>query len=272
MGIKEKDLEELILNLLNTSGEVRETIRKICGGGQFSPKETEHDHSDSQRIPLLEAKLNEAETSFRAAKTKVTQLENEISTLKIELTSLNNTIQQKDSEIEKLRLEKCSLEGIIEEENADIDKMKQIIDQLKERFIAPIDLLQKYKTLSSSIRTGLSNIICDENEILFIASCSTSDHLKAIWVYIKKLIGTNGDEREIEILMSIFDYFFDVLNSSLSESMYIRDDVEEGDIFDEDKYDRCTGCPTSGRISQVMLRGYISNNTKKSICRSLVRI
>ena len=37
--------------------------------------------------------------------------------------------------------------------------------------------------------------------------------------------------------MSIFDYFFDVLNSSLSEPMYIRDDVEEGDIFDEDKYD-----------------------------------
>ena len=126
--------------------------------------------------------------------------------------------------------------------------------------------------LSASVRTGLSDIICDKNEILFIASCSTSEHLKSIWIYIKKLIGTNGDSSEIEILKDIFDYFFDVYNDSLSEPAYVRDDVEEGYIFDDDRYDRCTGCPASGQISQVMLRGYISINTRKSICRSLVRI
>ena len=133
-------------------------------------------------------------------------------------------------------------------------------------------LLDRYRTLSATIRTGLSDVICDKDEILFIASCSTSDHLKAIWTYTKKLAGSNGDANSIEVLKDIFDYFFEIFNSSLREPMYARDSVEVGYSFDDDKYDRCAGSATSGKITQVILRGYKSVNTGAIICRSLVRV
>ena len=54
--------------------------------------------------------------------------------------------------------------------------------------------------------------------------------------------------------------------------MYARDSVEAGYSFDDDKYDRCTGSATSGKITQVILRVYKSVNTGAIICRSLVRV
>ena len=54
--------------------------------------------------------------------------------------------------------------------------------------------------------------------------------------------------------------------------MYARDSVEVGYSFDDDKYDRCAGSATSGKIAQIILRGYKSVNTGTIICRSLVRV
>ena len=221
-------------------------------------------------------------------------LENEYQVLKKSLSSCEYNLQNKEAELERQKDSFRSLEAefkqsenslqVLQHNYRDLEsKEKNTADslrkvqaeakQLKEHFSEPIEYLKKYRSLSEDVRTGLSDVICDKNEVLFIVSCSTSERLGAIWDYIKKALSDKArTEREICTLNEIFDYFFHIYNSSLSEPMYIRDNVDNGDPFDDDMHIRYPGSSTSGQISKVMLRGYHSKNTGKIIRSSLVRL
>ncbi len=307
MGIKENDLEELILELLDKSPAIREKILKICSAsygsniavntnaGQFS--EQKMGLFDRKKISSLEAKieqlksqLNQLNSDYKRTYDKMQeyknysmQLKSECGKLENENSSLENEVSALKKEIKEVKLESERRLKDYERENENLKEVEKSLSSslekvnnsfkiLKEHFFNPVTLLDRYKSLSISVRTGLSDIICDKNEILFIASCSTPDHLKAIWTYTKKLAGNNNDTTAVEVLKDIFDYFFDVFNESLGEPVYVRDDVETGWLFDDDEYDRYIGSATSGKITQVILRGYKSLNTGAVICRSLVRV
>lgn len=207
-------------------------------------------------------------------------LENKYQVLEKSLSSCKYNLQNKEAELErkkdsfkKLQSDYQSLESKEKNTADSLRKAQGEAEQIKERFSKPIEYLKKYRSLSEDVRTGLSDVICDKNEVLFIVSCSTSERLGAIWDYIKKALSDKArTEREICTLNEIFDYFFHIYNSSLSEPMYIRDNVDNGDPFDDDMYIRYPGSSTSGQISEVMLRGYHSKNTGKIIRPSLVRL
>ncbi len=298
MGIKEKNLEALILELLDSSQEVQRKIRSICSTSEkfrensqtVSPVRKKFDDSETER---LKNQLRQSQAEYQQASAKAQkyeslylQLQSEYNGLKSENKNSEDKISRLESNLKKIKSESEITEkrfrdlkndylNIQENQqnlSASLAKANDNIQKLKERFDKPVILLEKYKSLPATIRTGLSDVVCDKNEILFIASFSASEHLKAVWTYTKKLAGSNGDESSIEVLKDIFDYFFEIFNSSLRQPMYVRDNVEVGYSFDDDKYDRCTGSATSGKISQVIMRGYKSVNTGAVICRSLVRV
>ena len=300
MGIKENDLEGLILDLLDKSTAVRKKIVKICSesqgsnmavrtnAGHFSEQKT--GLFDRKKISSLEATVEQLKSQLKQTYDKMQEyknysvkLQSECSKLETENGGLENEISALKKEIKEVKLESERRLKDYERENENLKEVEKSLSSslekvnnsfkiLKEHFFNPVTLLDRYKSLSISVRTGLSDIICDKNEILFIASCSTPDHLKAIWTYTKKLAGNNNDTTAVEVLKDIFDYFFDVFNESLGEPVYVRDDVETGWLFDDDEYDRYIGSATSGKITQVILRGYKSLNTGAVICRSLVRV
>lgn len=293
MGIKEKELEDLILDLLDKSSAIQKKVRSICDvsqntsskSGWFDRKNSAHD------IDQLKSQLNQCKNDYQNAMENAKEYKNKAEQLQakcIRLESNNQNLEDQTIDLKKsLERAKTETAGYVKQLNdmerkyedlkeherelsVSLDKANKFVKILKDRFSEPVLLLDRYKNLSISVRTGLSDIICDRDEILFIASCSTPEHLKAIWTYTKKLAGNNGDTEEFEILKNIFDYFFEVFNNLLNEPMYVRDDVEEGFLFDDDKYDRYTGSATSGRITKVVLKGYRSLNTGMTICRSLV--
>lgn len=310
MGIKEKELETLVLNLLDTSPAIQRKIRGICSTNQEPTTMSAPNTSlsadskagffDKRKISTLEStieqlksQLSQCQSEYRQATSKIqeyknfsAQLQSQCNSLETDKSSLESKVSRLESDLKKAKAEQETSEqrfGELERENSrlkeaehslasKLEEADKKISILKERFSNPVILLDRYKSLPASIRTGLSDVICDKDEVLFIASCSTSEHLKAIWTYTKKLAGSNGDANGVEVLKGIFDYFFDVFNSSLREPMYVRDSVEVGYSFDDDKYDRCAGSSTSGKITQVILKGYKSVNTGAIICRSLVRV
>lgn len=307
MGIKESELEKLILELLDKSPEIRRKIVKICSESQnsnigvntnavqFSEQKT--GFFDGKKVSSLEAtieqlksQLNQRNSDYKQTYEKMQEYKNCYLKLQSEYRELSDENSRLEDEVSALKkgIKEIKLESErrlkdYERENENLKEVKKSLTSslekannnfriLREHFFNPVTLLERYKSLSVSVRTGLSDVICDKNEILFIASCSTPDHLKAIWTYTKKLAGNNSDNSAVEVLKDIFDYFFDVFNESLGEPIYVRDDVETGWLFDDDEYDRYIGSATSGKITQVILRGYKSLNTGAVICRSVVRV
>lgn len=267
---KIKDLEEQILYILDISEPVKSKIRKICnthtdsdftyGSVEYrtkNPSERSNTVSESDNDRLL-AQLDKYKKLLEQQKAESEKVVLENRTLNKEITELRHELETTKTESEKCKTAMNSLE--------------KKYDLLKKHFSSPVILLDKYRSLPISIRNGLSDIICDKDEILFIASCSSPEHLKAIWNYTKALAGNNANENELNIMKEIFDYFFDVFNNSLSEPVYERDKVEPGIVFDDEKFDRCIGSATCGKITGIILRGYRSINTGAVICRSLVRL
>jgi len=284
MGSSDKDFEKVILRLLDESPAIQKKIRNICFVISQSKDNMERfDLSENKRLSDLENQVKKFEFQtknlknqldfkaneydsllemFRSLEMQKSRLENE---LKTEKTNYQSTIVNYENEIKHHKEKQQGLTDSLEKANSYIAVMNR-------NFSDPVKLLERYRSLSVSTRTGLSDVICGKNVILFIASCSTAEHLKSLWIFTKRLYSSQGDPNEIKILTDIFDYFFDIFNNSLSEPMYVRDNVENGCFFNDDRYDRCIGSSTSGRITQVIIRGYSSINTGEPICRSLVRV
>ncbi|MCI5845985.1 MAG: hypothetical protein MRZ94_09430, partial [Oscillospiraceae bacterium] len=140
------------------------------------------------------------------------------------------------------------------------------------QFQEPVACLAMYRSLSETTRDGLSDVVCDKNEVLWIASCTSADHLKKIWEYTKEILSDEERQEDVEILKKIFDYFFDIYNASLPEPIYQRDDIQIEDEYDDEKHIRSRDSETSGLITKILLRGYYSINTGYAICKSVVKI
>ena len=285
MGIKEKDLEGLILQLFDTSPEIQNKIRNICG---ISHRETEISNESAcvrntvdkrnnidVDISRLNSEIIKYKKEYQTAIEAKLKYESKISEIKEYCKKTENEKKQLEISIKNLENELANVKDELGKAKNALAVLKQENNELikeKNTFSMPVSLLARYKSLSLSIKEGLSDIICDKNEVLFVASCSSSEHLKSIWIYTKRLIANNGEINEIEVLKDIFDYFFEMFNNALSEPVYVRDEVEIGMVFDDDKYDRSSDSSTSGTIKKVLLKGYSSINTRNIICRSLVKV
>ena len=268
-----RKLESSILNLLDTSSAIQEKIRCICSQTPNATIELKNQLAECQdKYQQAVLDIQKYKDSYLQLQSKCNNLENQYSLVENDLRKTKLELVSSEKRIKEYEIANAQLK---EQEQSLSDMLMKVNDNmqsLKEQFSDSITLLERYKSLSSSIRTGLSDVICDKNEIFFIVSCSTPEHLKAIWTYTKRLAGSNDNVNGVEVLKDIFDYFFEVFNCSLQEPMYVRDNVEEGYSFDDDKYDRGKGSLTSGKITQVILRGYKSINTGTIICRSVVRV
>ena len=246
----------------------------------------------------LEQTCQKFEDELSQKKNEIQKLERKLKAIEIDYQNLESHISKKEDAYQRILKENDRIKNEIEQmeqkniayeenekkliaQNHELEEQMEILENQKNEIQnhfnrvldKPEQLLKAYRQLSPTIQNGLRNVICKEDEILFSISCSTQEHLKNIWDYIKNGIGNEKfKENEIEILKEIFDYFFDLFNRSLPEPLYKRDDVNVGELFDEDCHYRAQGSSTSGRITEVLLRGYRSNNTNNIICRSYVRI
>ena len=281
---KEKNIQ-YIYSVISESPEIQDLIIRIVKNDLSASVYNRND--DSQKIKelksnleLSEAKLHEINEDlkqykdyYHALKPKADKYDvllNENDTLKKAVEKYRSDSQSYLSKIRSLEENIGSLEQDKAKLLNELMSAKDTIQTLKKQFEVPVKYFEMYKTLSVSVRRGLENVINDRDQIAFMVSCSCENNLSSIWEYIKDL-SANTDSNDFNVLSSIFDYFFDVFNASLSEPKYKRDDVEIGDELDDDYHDRCSGSATSGEIKKIVLKGYRSVNTGKIIHKSLVK-
>lgn len=277
MIVKEKDARYFV-EVIKQSLEVQELIRHIAAGGDVpsiprasdGESETERLHAQisglKTQLEQADGQLKKFQEFYRQAKSQLDRyagLQGELAGKKSELEQKKSEIVQLNDSIRTLEAEKVQL-------SSELKRAKEEANSLKSRFELPAKYFELYRKLSGTLRAGLENVICDKNEITFIVSCSNENNLSSIWEYAKD-ISNDPENEEFKILVQIFDYFFDRFNESLPEPKYTRDDVEIGDYLDEDKYDRCCGSATSGDITEIILRGYQSRNTGRTIHKSIVK-
>ena len=270
MGLKAKDLIEVI----SGSPEVQKLIRTIAGTEQAEKKFD--DSAYIEKINGLNAELVKYKNVYTNLKDINSQNEGTISDLKTEIAAANKKYESLNGKyaqlLEDSKNETKKNKEEIRRLKAEYDNCRNECDELKKQFSKPVKYLEMYRSLSEMVHDGLENVVCDKDEIHFIASCTSDERLKQIWNYTKNIIGNNGDSRDIEVLKEIFDYFFDLYNESLSVPAFRRDDVEIGDSFDDDKHSRCRESRTSGEISKIIFKGYCSVNTGNIICKSVVKV
>lgn len=267
---------ENICKAIRESQELQNLIREIAWAGKQSC--FNEGNSNSKEIEELYQKLSQSKVELQATSQSLEKYKSlylnskkNIEMLSRDVESYKLEVNRKDAEIKELKNKISSLESEKNSLIAEIGLEKEHTRQLKQLFENPIGYYELYKELSDSVKIGLENVINSENELSFIVSCSSDESLSAIWEYIKE-ISQDTESKDFKGLILIFDYFFDVFNQSLPEVKYQRDDVEVGEEFDNDYYDRCYGSSTSGDITEVILRGYKLKNTGKIIHKSLVKV
>lgn len=272
--LKEKDYQ-YVYDAISESSAIQNLIKKIINDesaykGLHDTRETENLRLQiSQLQSQIQQKNNELERykelynqaksrleDYERQKSQAENLKEKEKDYKSKITELENSLDISERNERKI--------------SSELETTKKTVNTLKKRFEEPIKYLEMYKSLSYSVRNGLENVISDKNEISFIASCSNENNLSSIWEYAKD-ISNDSDCDDFRILSQIFDYFFDIFNDSLPEPKYSRDDVELGDYLDDDYYDRCPRSATSGDITEIILRGYRSENTGEIIHKSLVK-
>lgn len=237
-----------LYDAISKSPEIQDLIRKVVNvNTQGYPEELE------EKVKKFDALVEECKLYKNSIK------------------NYQSEIARKDAEIERLKNEIFGLDREKQDLRQELDLEKEKVGELKRRFESPIKYFELYRELSDSVKDGLENVINSENEMAFIVSCSNEENLSSIWEYIKEL-SSDRKNKEFEVLTLIFDYFFEIFNESLPEVKYKRDNVEIGDDFDDDDYDRCSGSATSGTITKIILRGYKLKNTGKIVHKSLVKV
>ncbi|MBQ7568226.1 hypothetical protein IJT17_05400 [bacterium] len=202
----------------------------------------------------------------------INELKKENSKLKSDNANLKADKKTAEDNRDDLIKERDDLIKQLERVQSDLTNAKTENHNLTNTFGKPIDLLRRYRELPRHIKDSLSDVISHVDEVHFIASCSSQEHLKAIWDYTKQLIEDGRNADDIEVLKGIFDYFFVIFNESLTTPKFVRDDVAQGDRFNYERHDRCPGSSASGVITEVVLKGYKSANTGNIICKSVVRV
>ena len=269
---KSPDIQKLIKDIANSDRKVHD----VC---DYRNNDNEKDILKTQISDLknelqnANVELDQYKLYYNSTKSKVEEydsLKNEVSSLQDKVKTCNSELEQKKSETVELKKHINYLEAEKSEMEEELESANEIMRTLKKQFGTPVKYLEKYRSLSYSVRDGLENVISDKNIITFIASCSNENNLSYIWEYTKEL-SSDSDSADFQTLNMIFDYFFDVFNDSLPESKFVRDDVETGDELDDDYHERCFGSATSREITSVLLRGYKSKTTGKIIHKSLVK-
>lgn len=208
------------------------------------------------------------------------------------LVAENNEIRTEKEELEK-KLAECeknlnkankSIVDIKNKAGEVIDSMKREIDEARKQretldyFTAgygEINRIYKiYQQLGEDIRGELAGIFGSaDTPIQFFCSALQENHLDNFWEYICSKINSGKIDKNTEdMLNNLFDFCFDMVNTSQSKPMYKRLQVQAGFDFDNSYMIKTSDSSQLGRIKEVKLAGYVYASSNKTVKRSLVKV
>ncbi|MCM1166604.1 MAG: hypothetical protein NC299_04045 [Lachnospiraceae bacterium] len=273
---KEKGVSKLLIWL--DDEDVKQKLREIMkpffvsSNDSISSPEYKEQRIGEDALALKEEcdKLN---NDLSKMKDKVSSLETQLSDEKEKIESIRKEKDDLEETIKKLEAEKKTLDeqyNALGEKYADYDSIKDTADYYNGMFAEAERQYRNYMKISSALIEKLKHIICAENLIKFMTSCLDMKNLERLWDFIHANMNQGFEQNDITVIIGVFEYFFGLCNSYLSTPTYTLDDVRIGDVFDDEYHIRTKDGQVQGKIVEILLRGYRSVTSGKSIRKSVV--
>lgn len=178
----------------------------------------------------------------------------------------NETIRQK---IQNIALEGSGLKTPID---ANSSPSYEQVSDLNQEICAAQEAYKAYSSLPQSLRDELRNVINCTNVMTFAVSGCIDHNLEVLWDCCRRsIIDGKLSAENIDCLISVFRYYFELLNASVRDGEYAYLAVKPGDEYEEDFAQGMPGNPAQGMIGQVLLQGF-RYTRGKVVRRSLVEI
>ncbi len=292
------NLVDLVLKLLQVP-KIKEAIQRICSEGgttrgvESSPSRTTQSSYGSGSVSFSYAE--------RESKRKNDELVEELESLRSKLSSSQLQLQKENEKNAKLEETKKTLAKQFEDEvkerkkvearnnelttalatskdetqkkAAEVKKLSDELQNWKNALGKAMEAFNAFLSLSENDRESLENTFRVEELTSFIASAAKWENIEAIWNYARYEFN-QGRLASREKLLCILRFCLDVHNNAFySEPRYKWQEIEEGDEFDGELYDKTPDSRTSGAIQQVLLPGIVSADDSEVIVKkSLTKV
>ncbi len=246
---KLRDKKEKIINL---ETEIREEKREN--------KELE------EKLEVKKEKYNSLKEINQAKENKILEQIIEIKEKKDEIINKNEEIRKISNELTSSNNEKNRLNEYLVKEKSEKERLTLEKNKLESKIKSHEEMLAKYNSLSTEHKSYIDRYIVSTDMDTFKISGGKEASVENLWEYIKNEI-INENKNEINKLIEIFNYFFDLAKKINPKLDYQKLNI--GDKFITDKHIRLTSGKSSGNIEEILLLGYEKNGkiVKKSIVK-----
>lgn len=282
--IKEEITKVLIKALKNNDdvkNAIKEIVKELYCENKRKQQENQNAYETSQAdtiekqqflIDQKEEKIKELYNKIQELETEKEQLQEEVEQEKRNKERMIQNAQEqlivKDKEMHKYM--KIQAEEKDNYEKA-LNKAKTELEKIKEKYQKLDEIYQLYLNLSSAVHSRLQRVLnpgqvpCESAEVFFAYGVQEGN-ITALWDVIHLYAQEYQDSGELESLLSIFDYFFQIFKAvSFKQVECYRPQI--GEEFDERRHTRTRDSRVSGRIEKVIIPGVSigQNITKKPL-------
>lgn len=269
-----------LLKALRNDDEVKAAVIDIV-------KEYFANHRKQEKTALddgANANITENENVDREAETikelnkKIQEIEKEKGQLQKEVTNQKEQILQnaelqlqKETEIEDYKNDLNNREKELEKTGTQLEKTRTELEKLQNKYQKIDEVYQLYLNLSSVMHSRLKRVLnpgdqpCESAEV-FLAYGVQEGNIIALWDVINLQATNNHGTEELESLLKIFEYFFQLFKEvSFKKVEAYRPQI--GTEFDERLHTRTSDSHVSGRIQRVVIPGFVIGQsiTKKPL-------
>lgn len=275
--------------------ELKLEIKNIQGKNQR--REMDISEKKNKELDYLREKLSEKEESISELEFKIKEMEEDVNLLKKLSEGFRGLLKNTEEDKQKLEIKSNHLEKEVDKYTNENNELKENNYSLKEKkdgykhklsinedenrklkeklngyegqFADMIEVHKKYLNLSSRTKESLSGIFKDESLMGFVACGIQESNIESLWDYIKDEIKEEKYEGVNE-LKEIFEYLFNLYQ--LSNPKYGWQEIKIGTNFDTEDHIRHSSGKVSGKIEEIMLKGYENKKNKRIIKKSLVKV
>lgn len=253
---KESKLEAKEHILLESEIERKQLIEKLENKEkELEIKERSFIESEKERERLIE-KLEDKERELEIKERSLLESEKERERLIETLEERVRELDIQDRRLEELGIKYTQLErgnNELQEYNQTLlQKFQQLEQNVKESYY----LYSQYQQMSGSIREELNGLFKGDTFEHFLVGGGQSRNLDMLFEIAKKY--TLTDSEHAPYLVTLFDYFFKVVNQTYEKPLYEPIEVEIGEGYNPSRH-LSTG-KASGEIVRILLNGYQDRN------------
>ena len=200
---------------------------------------------EKEKENLQEEVNNQKRQIFQNAELQLKK-ETEIEDYKKNLSNREKELEKTGTQLEKTRTE--------------LEKTTKELEKLQNKYQKIDEVYQLYLNLSSVMHSRLKRVLnpgdqpCESAEV-FLAYGVQEGNIIALWDVINLQATNNHGTEELESLLKIFEYFFQLFKEvSFKKVEAYRPQI--GTEFDERFHTRTSNSHVSGRIQRVVIPGF----------------